>query len=82
MKLRNRVTSGAGIGIAVTTVALSPRGRRLVHKSADSIVSKAIALGTVVVRGTRNLQEESKHVTRFGADPAEGDTSFNEVLSS
>ena len=56
--------TGAGIGIA-TALGLSPRARRSARKGAAATASRVIRVGKIVARGTRNLQEESKHVTRI-----------------
>lgn len=59
---------GYGIGIALGAAALasSPGARHAAKKGLRAARDGAIKVARVVVRGTRNLQEESKHVTRFG----------------
>ena len=73
MALNNDFISGVGIALVATTLALSPRARRMVRKGTTSALAGAIKVGKVAARGTRNLQEESKHVVRMGVEaPNEG----------
>jgi hypothetical protein len=67
MALDDYLDSEIGIAVAATAVLLSPRVRGLVRKGIVSVLAGAIKAGDVVARGTRNMQEEAKHVTRFGA---------------
>lgn len=62
MAFRSRRDTKAGIAAAVTH---SPAARHLVRANL-LLAACAIKTGAVVVHGTRNLQEASKHVTRFG----------------
>jgi hypothetical protein len=71
MALEDYLDSEVGIAVAATAVLLSPRMRGLVRKGIVSVLAGAIKAGGVVARGTRNMQEEAKHVTRFGAAPEE-----------
>lgn len=57
MASNKRRYTGRVIGLAAAAALLSPHARRLVRKGVGR-----------VVRGTRNLQEASKHVTRMGPD--------------
>jgi hypothetical protein len=71
MALEDYLDSEVGIAVAATAVLLSPKVRGLVRKGIVSVLAGAIKAGDVVARGTRNMQEEAKHVTRFGAAPEE-----------
>jgi hypothetical protein len=82
MRTDNNFISGLGIAAVATTLALSPRARRVVRNGVASVVSRATTLGRIVARGTRNLQEESKHVTRFGVEAADGGPDASTVTRS
>ena len=71
MALEDYFESEVGIAVAATAVVLLPQVRGLVRKGIVSVLAGAIKAGDVVARGTRNMQEEAKHVTRFGAAPEE-----------
>ena len=66
MALDDYFESEVGIAVAATAVLLSPRVRGLVRKGVVTALAGAIRAGDVVAHGTRNLQEEAKHVTRLG----------------
>lgn len=74
----NGFISGVGIAVAAAALALSPRARRAVRAGVASAVSGASTVAKTAARGTRNLQEESKHVARFSANPGE-DAPVNEA---
>lgn len=68
MASNNHRRSRRVIALAATTALLSPRVRRLARKSLAAALTRATRAGYIVARGTRNLQEASKHVTRFDAN--------------
>ncbi|HLJ66456.1 MAG TPA: hypothetical protein VKX16_03750 [Chloroflexota bacterium] len=71
----------SGIAIIVTALAVSPKARRVAYRGAGAAVSAGVRAAKVVARGTRNLQEESKHVTRFGVEPVGGDAAPGDQAS-
>lgn len=73
MARNDDLISAVGVALVGTTLALSPRSRRVVRKSAAAAISSATKVARIVARGTRNLQEEQKHVTRLDVEGADGD---------
>ena len=53
------------IALVATAALLSRPGRRLLRKGTASALNGAIKTARVVARGTRNMREARKHVTRF-----------------
>ncbi|HEX8918739.1 MAG TPA: hypothetical protein VF898_09560 [Chloroflexota bacterium] len=74
MASNDRRQSGRVITLAATAALLSPHVRRLVRTGMGYALARAVKAGSIVVRGTRNLQEASKHVTKFEADNPKGDS--------
>jgi hypothetical protein len=68
MALDDYLDSGAGIAAVATALLLSPRARPTARSGAASVGSALIKVASIVVRGTRNLQEAEKHVTKFGVE--------------
>ena len=68
MALNEYLDSRVGIAAVATALMLSPRIRRVARRGLASVGSTVIKVGSTVVRGTRNLQEAEKHVTKFGVE--------------
>lgn len=65
MAFRNYRSSKMDIALVATAALLSRPGRRLLRKGTASALNGAIKTARVVARGTRNMREARKHVTRF-----------------
>ena len=68
MALGKYLDSRVGIAVVAAALLLSPRARRAARSGLASVGSAVIKVGSTVVRGTRNLQEAEKHVTKFGGE--------------
>ena len=68
MASRNNRQSGRVVALAPTAARLGRNVRRTIYKYMGTAARGAVKAVHVVVRGTRNMQEASKHVTRFAAD--------------
>jgi hypothetical protein len=66
MALKRYLNSRTTIATAATALMLSLRARRAGRRGLASLGSAMIEAGSTVARGTRNLREAEKHVTKFG----------------